>query len=76
MAGIIAGENYGASAVLEYRFFGLFNPYPYVSQTSLAVHPLETAIDDLVYFANNLKPSFPEDPQESSQVGPGKRPWY
>ncbi|SRR5258706_5210846 len=51
----ITQENYGAIIVLEYRFFGLSNPYPDLSQTSLAVHPLENAIDDLVYFANNLE---------------------
>jgi len=47
--------------VLEHRFFGLSNPYPDLTEKSLAVHTLENAIDDLVYFANNVKLPFPDD---------------
>ena len=75
MPGRIAQENHGASIVLEHRFFGFSNPYPDLSDKSLAVHTLENAIDDLVYFANNVKLPFPNDLQDPSQVGPDKVPW-
>jgi len=61
--------------VLEHRFFGFSNPYPDLSEKSLAVHTLENAIDDLVYFANNVKLPFPDDLENGSQVGPDKSPW-
>ena len=61
--------------MLEHRFFGLSNPYPDLSEKSLAVHTLENAIDDLVYFANNVKLPFPDDLQDGIQVGPTKAPW-
>ena len=41
--------------VLEHRFFGLS------SEKSPTVHTPENAIDDLAYFASNVKLPFPDD---------------
>ncbi|KAG8840362.1 hypothetical protein FRB91_006173, partial [Serendipita sp. 411] len=73
--GLLAQPNHGATIVLEHRFFGLSNPYPDLSTTSLRVHTIEQAIEDLVYFARNVHLPFPEAIEDGNNVGPDKNPW-
>jgi hypothetical protein len=51
---MIAQQQNGSTVVLEHRFFGLSNPYPDQSVKSLQVLTIEQAIEDLVYFAQNV----------------------
>lgn len=53
MYGMIAQKQNGALAMLEHRYFGDSNPYPYLNATSFEVLTIPQAIDDLVYFAKN-----------------------
>ncbi|KAE9406811.1 hypothetical protein BT96DRAFT_987080 [Gymnopus androsaceus JB14] len=53
--GQIAQQQSGATIVLEHRFFGLSNPYPNLTETSLAYLTIQQAMDDLVYFAQNVE---------------------
>lgn len=57
--------------ILEHRFFGDSNPLPDLSVQSLRVHTVQQAIDDLVYFAQNVHLPMPN----GDQVAPGKAPW-
>ncbi|KAI0040526.1 peptidase S28 [Auriscalpium vulgare] len=69
--GQIAQAHNGATIVLEHRFYGFSNPLPDLSVESLRLHTIQQAIDDLEYFANNVKLPFPG----GDQVGPDKAPW-
>lgn len=71
LSGAIAQQQNGAAIVLEHRFFGLSNPYPDLSVTSFRVHTIQQAIDDLEYFAKNVKLPMPG----GDQVAPGQAPW-
>ncbi|KAI0787192.1 peptidase S28 [Irpex lacteus] len=57
--GQIAQQQNGATIVLEHRFYGTSNPYPDLSVKSLRFHTIQQAIDDLDYFANNVKLAMP-----------------
>lgn len=57
--------------MLEHRFYGLSNPYPDLSVNSFKVHNIQQAIDDLEYFAKNVKLPMPG----GDNVPPGKAPW-
>ena len=57
--------------MLEHRFYGLSNPYPDLSVASLKVHTIQQAIDDLEYFAKNVKLPQPN----GDSVAPGQAPW-
>ncbi|KAI0040522.1 peptidase S28 [Auriscalpium vulgare] len=69
--GQIAQAHNGATIVLEHRFYGQSNPLPDLSVESLRLHTIQQAIDDLEYFAKNVKLPFPG----GDQVGPDKAPW-
>ena len=69
--GRIAQELNGSTIVLEHRFFGESNPYSDLSVQSFRVHTVQQAIDDLVYFAQNVQLPMPG----GDQVAPGKAPW-
>ena len=69
--GWLAQQNRGAAVVLEHRFFGRSNPYPNLSEASFAVHTVEQAIADIVYFAQNVKLPMPG----GTKAGPDKLPW-
>ena len=56
--------------MLEHRFYGLSNPYPDLSVASLKVHTIQQAIDDLEYFAKNVKLPQPN----GNSVAPGQAP--
>lgn len=69
--GQIAQQQNGSTIVLEHRFYGLSNPYNNLSVASLQVHTIQQAIDDLVYFAQNVKLPMPN----GDNVTPDKAPW-
>ncbi len=52
--GQVSQALHGANIAIEHRFFGESNPGPDLSADSLSVLTLEQAIDDLVYFAQNV----------------------
>ncbi|KAF9267547.1 peptidase S28 [Marasmius fiardii PR-910] len=69
--GLIAQQQNGSVIILEHRFYGLSNPYPELTGKNLAVHTLQQAIDDLEYFAKNVKLPMPN----GENLGPDKAPW-
>ena len=69
--GQIAQQQSGATIVLEHRYYGLSNPFNNLSTASLEFHTIQQAIDDLVYFANNVKLPQPD----GGDVTPDKAPW-
>ncbi|KAI0751819.1 peptidase S28 [Daedaleopsis nitida] len=71
IVGMIAQPLKGATIVLEHRFFGESNPYSDLSVQSLQVHTIEQAIEDLAYFAKNVKLPMPG----GDNVAPGKAAW-
>jgi hypothetical protein len=69
--GQISQQQSGSTIVLEHRFYGLSNPFPDLSVQSLRVHTIQQAIDDLVYFAQNVNLPMPG----GNEVTPDKAPW-
>ncbi|KAI1784395.1 serine carboxypeptidase S28-domain-containing protein [Ganoderma leucocontextum] len=69
--GQIAQTLNGSTVVLEHRFFGASNPYNDLSVESFQVHTVQQAVDDLVYFAQNVQLPMPG----GDQLAPGKAPW-
>ncbi|PAV21369.1 peptidase S28 [Pyrrhoderma noxium] len=69
--GQIAQQQNGATIVLEHRYYGLSNPFNNLSTASLEFHTIQQAIDDLAYFANNVKLPQPD----GGDVTPDKAPW-
>ncbi|KAI0771704.1 peptidase S28 [Trametes elegans] len=69
--GVMAEKFSGAAIVLEHRFFGESNPYPDLSVASYSVHTVQQAIDDLEYFAKNVRLPMPS----GDEVGPEKVPY-
>ncbi|KAH8094923.1 serine carboxypeptidase S28-domain-containing protein [Cristinia sonorae] len=69
--GQIAQQENGATIVIEHRFFGLSNPKPDLTVQSLRLHTIQQAIDDLEYFAKNVKLAMPG----GDKVKPGQAPW-
>lgn len=57
--------------MLEHRFFGFSNPRPDLTVKSLQLLNIQQAIDDLAYFANNVKLPMPG----GDKVQPGRAPW-
>ncbi|PFH52555.1 hypothetical protein AMATHDRAFT_1958 [Amanita thiersii Skay4041] len=69
--GRIAQQQSGSTIVLEHRFYGLSNPKPDLSVGSLQLHTLQQAVDDLVYFANNVHLPMPD----GDKLSPANAPW-
>ena len=69
--GRIAQQLNGSTIVLEHRFFGSSNPYGDLSIQSLRVHTVQQAVEDLAYFAQNVKLPMPG----GDKVQPGRAPW-
>ncbi|KAF8903046.1 peptidase S28 [Mucidula mucida] len=69
--GVLAQQYHGSAIVLEHRFFGESNPYPNLNADSLKLHTIAQAIEDNVYFAQNVV--LPQD--NGSELGPDKAPW-
>ena len=57
--------------VLEHRYYGESNPFNDLSVASLEYHTIQQAIDDLVYFAQNVQLPMPG----GDQVTPDQAPW-
>ena len=71
LSGAIAKQQNGSAILLEHRFFGLSNPYPDLSLATFRVHTIQQAIDDVEYFAKNVK--LPQ--ANGDRVRPGQAPW-
>ena len=69
--GQIAQQQNCATIVMEHRFYGESNPYNDLSVKSFQVHTIQQAVDDLDYFAKNVKLAMPG----GDNVAPGKAPW-
>ena len=70
--GQIAQQQKGATIVLEHRYYGTSNPFPDLSVKSLKYHTIQQAIDDLDYFANNVKLAMPGGDKVKPNVN---NPW-
>ncbi|KAF5313669.1 hypothetical protein D9611_010202 [Ephemerocybe angulata] len=73
MSGFIAQATNGAVINLEHRFYGKSMPFADMSVKSLQVHTVEQAIEDLVYFAQNVQLAMPGG--KTDAVRPHKIPW-
>ncbi|KAG6844351.1 hypothetical protein H0H87_007576 [Tephrocybe sp. NHM501043] len=71
ISGQIAQEQNGSVVLIEHRFYGLSNPRPNLSVDSLKLHTLQQAIDDLVYFAENVNLPMPD----GDKLAPDRAPW-
>ncbi|KAG5733082.1 putative serine protease K12H4.7 [Termitomyces sp. T112] len=69
--GQIAQQQNASVVILEHRFFGFSNPRPDLTVESLKLLTLQQAIDDLVYFAQNVNLPMPG----GDNVGPDAAPW-
>jgi Serine carboxypeptidase S28 len=67
----VAQQEGGAMVVIEHRFFGFSNPYPDLSVASFRVHTIQQAIDDFVYFSENVNLPMPG----GHAVKPNMAPW-
>lgn len=71
LPGKFGETNHAAVILLEHRFWGGSFPVSNLSTTNLQTHTLENAIQDLIYFANNVQ--LPFDLKGLSS--PSKAPW-
>ncbi|KAG5980650.1 hypothetical protein E4U55_003810 [Claviceps digitariae] len=71
LPGVFAQTNGGAAIVLEHRYYGWSSPYQNLTTENLQYLTIDQAIQDIVYFANNVR--LPFDPHRSST--PDKAPW-
>jgi hypothetical protein len=69
--GQIAQQEHGATIVIEHRFFGLSNPYPDLTVSSLKYLTIQLGVDDLAYFAQNADLPMPG----GDAVKPDQAPW-
>ncbi|KAI0310241.1 peptidase S28 [Amylostereum chailletii] len=69
--GQMAQQHNGATIVLEHRFYGQSNPLPDLSVESFQYHTIHQAVEDIEYFAKNVKLPMPG----GDQVAPGQAPW-
>ncbi|KAF9077060.1 serine carboxypeptidase S28-domain-containing protein [Rhodocollybia butyracea] len=69
--GQIAQQQNGSTIVLEHRYYGLSNPVPNLSGKNLRYHTIHQAIEDLVYFANNV--DLPQ--MNGAGLSPATAPW-
>ena len=69
--GQLAQAQSGTTIVLEHRYYGLSNPFDDLSSASMRFHTIQQAIDDLEYFAKNVKLPQPD----GDAVAPGQAPW-
>lgn len=57
----------GAGIVIEHRYWGNSTPVPNLTVENLRFHTIDQAIQDMVYFANNVK--LPFDQNGSANAG-------
>lgn len=67
---MIAQASGGATVFLEHRYFGRSNPFQNLSTASLKYLTIQQAIDDLDYFAYNVKLAMPGGEHISPDVAP------
>ena len=68
--GMIAQQQKGATVILEHRFFGFSNPYNNLDEDTLKYHTVQQAIDDLVYFSQNIQLPMPYAENATSDRSP------
>jgi hypothetical protein len=73
MPGYIAQSTNGAVIAIEHRFYGKSNPTPDLSVENLKLHTISQALDDFVYFAENVKLPMPRG--DTEDIRPHKTPW-
>lgn len=73
LPGLLAEDNNAAFIRMEHRYFGRSTPYNESNAETLQYLTLDNAIQDLIYFANNVV--FPFDKTNGSSTKPDKAPW-
>jgi hypothetical protein len=68
---MVAQQQHGANVLIEHRFFGYSNPYDNLTSQSLEFLTIQQAIDDLVYFVQNVNLPMPG----GDNVNPDTTPW-
>lgn len=68
--GLVAQEVGAATILLEHRYWGTSSPYTYLSTANMSYLTLENNIQDLTYFANNVKLPFAKSATNAKDV-----PW-
>ncbi|KAG6009457.1 hypothetical protein E4U21_002372 [Claviceps maximensis] len=71
LPGVFAQTVGGATLLLEHRYWGDSSPYQNLTSETLQYLTLDQAIQDIVYFAKNVR--LPFDPSGASK--PDKAPW-
>ncbi|CAA7271251.1 unnamed protein product [Cyclocybe aegerita] len=74
--GTLAQSNGGAIVLLEHRYYGESLPAGtknYKNATTLKYNTIDQAIEDIVYFAENVKLPMPGG--DSERIRPHRRPW-
>lgn len=71
LAGTFAQRVGGAAILIEHRYWGYSSPFANLTTDNLQYLTLDNAVQDLIYFAENVR--LPFDPQGSSR--PDKAPW-
>ena len=67
----MVAQQHGATVLVEHGFFGYSNPYDNLTSQSLELLAIQQAIDDLVYFAQNVNLLMPG----GDNVKPDTTPW-
>ncbi|TEB28027.1 peptidase S28 [Coprinellus micaceus] len=73
MSGTIAQATNGAVVILEHRYYGESQPFRDMSVAHLEYHTIAQAMDDLVYFAQNVNLTMPGG--DTDAIRPHKAPW-
>ncbi|KAL0063138.1 hypothetical protein AAF712_009928 [Marasmius tenuissimus] len=72
VTGYMAQMLNGTTVLLEHRFYGLSNPIDDLKGSTLAkYHTIEQAVEDLEYFAKNVKLPM----ENGGEIAPGMAPW-
>ena len=73
MSGTIGQATNGAVVILEHRYYGQSQPFRDMSVANLKYHTIAQAMDDLVYFAQNVNLTMPGG--DTDAIRPHKAPW-
>lgn len=71
LEGVFGQTNKGAVILLEHRYWGESSPYENLTTTNLQYLTLDNAIQDLIYFANNVELEF----ADKNATHPSEAPW-
>lgn len=69
--GYFAQQVKGAAIVIEHRYYGESSPYEEMTSKTLQYLTLDQSLQDLIYFANNVKLPF----DKNGATHPDKSPW-